>query len=1092
MPDARKPFADTAPLSFEQLQEVVEGALVSQHDGHDEDAIRAAIHAQRFLDVVSVPQTHDGSMALNRLGMVWFLTGYSRSAATIYHQALAIAETLDATDALNGSLIESVLNNLGQVHARLGEMERARTFLERAASLRGASAPDTVSFAMTLDNLGAVYMGLRDLERAHDAHTRALAILQRERGPFDSDVATTLGNLSALYRARGDLDRAEAYRLRAFDIQARRHGLTNPQTLIQLTGLVALSLEKGDQARTDQLVNHALRIGGMESRPEHRNLAEALQYMARSAAGEARIDLIERLNARAVELLEALDGPSAPETLSAVHALANAQRANHDLDHAERSFQRALRGFEALGDRDTAVAVSIDLAKVYRERGAYDVAEAVLTTAVSQLREGASPNRLELASALGNLAEVYYEWQRHEVADATYAEALDASDESSDDYPWLLHGRAVLNYHLGRYEAARDLYERAHALWVENEGPDHPYVATTSANLALAHWALGDTDGALAAFEEAAERREIEMRRVLAVGSERKRLLFAANATGDLDKAISFALSVGGPRFDIPRSDIPRFAARQTLRHKGLVLDAMAHTFAQVRAAAHTEDHALAERLHAVRTEIAGVVTPSPLAPAAKVDRARLSELREEEERIEASLSYRGALEDPDLAPVTLESIQAAIPTNAALVEIVQFRRFNPLRSGRVDAWSEDRYGALVLRAAGDPHWMDLGATAVIDEKSDQLRRLVRSRASNIAECEGAATELYRILIAPLEDAIADASRLLISPDGRLSMLPFGILRDDAGRPLASRFSLSYLATGREVRHATSAVVPSAGVVVIAAPDYDMDAPVDPRADADHFADRGSFAPLPGAFAEAEELSALLDNVTVLSGASATVDELRALKHPALLHIATHGFFSPIDEAEPTRSVEFLPIGSGMIVTQQTKSAVVNPMFFSGLALSGANRRTPGTSTGIVTAQQLAGLDLRGTQLVVLSACETGLGAVERGLEFTGMRRALSIAGAAAQVTSLWRVGDEATRTLMRHFYDLLAAGAGRAEALSLAQERVASDAGHPEWRHPFYWAAFVLSGAWTPMPGALTRRRGDAMPASDAISDTRTGNTNA
>jgi CHAT domain-containing protein len=279
--------------------------------------------------------------------------------------------------------------------------------------------------------------------------------------------------------------------------------------------------------------------------------------------------------------------------------------------------------------------------------------------------------------------------------------------------------------------------------------------------------------------------------------------------------------------------------------------------------------------------------------------------------------------------------------------------------------------------------------------------------------------------------------------------------------------------------------------VVIAAPDYDMDAPVDSHADADQFADRGSFAPLPGAQAEADELRALLADVTVLSGANATVDELRAVKHPALLHIATHGFFSPIDEAEPTRSVEFLPIGDGMIVTQQTKSAVVNPMFFSGLALSGANRRTPGTSTGIVTAQQLAGLDLRGTQLVVLSACETGLGAVERGLEFTGMRRALSIAGAATQVTSLWRVGDDATRMLMRHFYDLLAAGAGRAEALILAQERVASDARHPEWRHPFYWAAFVLSGAWTPMPGALTRRRGVAMPLGDSIAATRTGTTN-
>lgn len=1086
MADALSLPADTPPRSFEQLIEVVECALSAHRSGRDEEAVRLATLAQQSLATVGVPHTREGATTLNHLGVAWFLTGYNRAAEAIYQQARAIAEGLHEQDALSGVLLENVLNNLGQVHERLEDTELARTFLERAVALRGASAPDSVSFAMTLDNLGSVYASLHDLERAHDAHTRALAILQRELGPFNSDVATTLGNLSTLYRARGDLDRSEAYRLRAFDTQARLHGLSSPQTLIQLTGLVSLSLERGDEARTDQLVNHALKIGGSDARPEHRNLAEVLSYMARSAFGEARIDLVERLNARAAELLEALEGPMAPETLAAVYALAHAQRANHDLDRAERGYQRALRGFEALGDRDMARAVTVDLAKVCREKGGFTVAEAMLTAAVSELRESDPPNRQGLASALGNLAEVYYEWQKYELADATFAEALEASDAESHDYPWLLHGRAMLSYHLGRYDAATELYERARALWVERDGLDHPYVATTSANLALAHWALGHTDEALAAFEEAAGRREREMRRMLAVGSERKRLLVASHAKGDLDKAVSFAFSVAEPR-----ADIARFAARQTLRHKGLVLDAMAHTLTQVRAVTDADDQALVDRLHAVQMEIAGLVTATPRAPGAKLDRTRLSKRREEEEQIEARLSYRGALEDPDLAPVTLESVQSAIPANAALVEVLQFRQFNPVRSGRIDGWNDERYAALVLRSAGDPRWVDLGTTGVVDEKSDQLRRLVRSRSSELSDCEQAAAELYSILITPLEDAIAGASRLLISPDGRLSMLPFGILRDGSGRSLASRFSVSYLSTGREVRNATSRMSAASGVLVIAAPDYDVEAPVDARADADRFTDRGSFAPLPGAHAEAEDIRALLADVTVLSGPNATVDALRAVEHPVLLHIATHGFFAPIDEPAPTRSVEYLPIGTGMIVTQQTQSTVVNPMFFSGLALSGANRRAAGTSTGIVTAQQLTGLDLRGTQLVVLSACETGLGAVERGIEFTGMRRALSIAGAAAQVTSLWRVGDEPTRMLMRHFYSLLAGGTGRAESLILAQERVASDAAHPEWRHPFYWAAFVLSGAWTPMASALALRPGVALPVGNSVTASRTENIN-
>jgi CHAT domain-containing protein len=116
---------------------------------------------------------------------------------------------------------------------------------------------------------------------------------------------------------------------------------------------------------------------------------------------------------------------------------------------------------------------------------------------------------------------------------------------------------------------------------------------------------------------------------------------------------------------------------------------------------------------------------------------------------------------------------------------------------------------------------------------------------------------------------------------------------------------------------------------------------------------------------------------------------------------------------------------------------------------------------------------LRGTQLVVLSACETGLGLVRHGAEFTGLRRALAIAGAVTQVTSLWKVADDATRALMGHYYRLLAGGCERAAALQRAQQAVRRDPAHPEWEHPFYWGAFVSSGAWGPMPASIQPRSG-------------------
>jgi CHAT domain-containing protein len=138
-----------------------------------------------------------------------------------------------------------------------------------------------------------------------------------------------------------------------------------------------------------------------------------------------------------------------------------------------------------------------------------------------------------------------------------------------------------------------------------------------------------------------------------------------------------------------------------------------------------------------------------------------------------------------------------------------------------------------------------------------------------------------------------------------------------------------------------------------------------------------------------------------------------------------------------------------------------NPLLRSGLALAGANQRDEGAEDGILTSLEMAGLDLSGTQLVVLSACDTGLGTVANGEGVYGLRRAVLMAGAEAQLTSLWKVSDEVTLKLMGSYYRRLIAGEGRAEALRSVQLEMLADT----WlRHPYYWASFVPIGRWEPL----------------------------
>ncbi len=138
-----------------------------------------------------------------------------------------------------------------------------------------------------------------------------------------------------------------------------------------------------------------------------------------------------------------------------------------------------------------------------------------------------------------------------------------------------------------------------------------------------------------------------------------------------------------------------------------------------------------------------------------------------------------------------------------------------------------------------------------------------------------------------------------------------------------------------------------------------------------------------------------------------------------------------------------------------------NPLLRSGLVLAGANRLSSGGEDGILTALEAAGLDLWGTQMVVLSACETGVGKVTEGDGVHGLRRALVIAGAESLVMSLWQVDDRATRELMAGFYRRLEQGEGRAEALRQVQLQMLRS---PRTSHPYYWASFVPTGSWAPL----------------------------
>ena len=319
---------------------------------------------------------------------------------------------------------------------------------------------------------------------------------------------------------------------------------------------------------------------------------------------------------------------------------------------------------------------------------------------------------------------------------------------------------------------------------------------------------------------------------------------------------------------------------------------------------------------------------------------------------------------------------------------------------------------------------------------------------------------LRQQLFDPLLPYVQECSHLYIAPDAALSLLPFEALPLDSQLYVIDQYKISYLSTGRDVlRFHQDGRASTNPALVIAAPDYDLGSEK-----VRDFIDNYPFGQLSHVHKEGSQVAEIL-NVRPFFGKDALESVVKEHHSPAVLHLATHGFF--LADAPPGPDPEELSfINNSNIQRLENLSLATNSMLRSGLALAGANTWAQGADIaagkedGLLTVDDIVSLDLHGTELVVLSACETGLGKVNIGEGVFGLRRAFAIAGAKTLVISLWKVPDDETRQIMELFYTGLNQGLGRCEALRQAKLKLRQR--YP--KQPFYWGAFICQGDPRPL----------------------------
>jgi CHAT domain-containing protein/tetratricopeptide (TPR) repeat protein len=821
----------------------------------------------------------------------------------------------------------------------------------------------------------------------------------------------------------------------------------------------------GDRVRDPEAEANGLAVIALKEKvfgPENPEVAISLRLMGHLLEVQADYQRARQFYERAVAVHETVTGHEPRQEANALDDLGRLLAKTGDLGEARATFERALaiRLKNFAPDTLNTAGIRVNYATLLRDLGEYEKAQAQfgMALAIYQAKLGAThvintPCMNELGvllNLMGRPAEA------RQLLERTLAIEESAYGPDHVELAFVLKNLANARVTLGELEAARPLYERALRIVEPVYGPDHPETGRILSEYAALLLRLGEKAPALAAAIRTEQIGREHVALTIRSLPERQALLYAAKRATGLDVLLAIAATEPAARIE---------ALDAVIRSRALVFDEMA---ARHRAIAQMRDPAvsrLAGELSSARARLSGLVVQGPEGFRGNTYAVALGRARQEVDRAGRALAERSAQFRDELAQraAGLHEVAAALQEGDALVSFV--------RSGA------GSYAAFVQTAGADtPALIQLGAARTIDNLVAGVRKQILAEAEapgvspvrSEALYRAAGEALRRQVWDPLQPALRGSRRIFLTPADALNLIDFGALPSGGGSYLAERGPvLHYLSAERDLT-VPAAHQRGAGLLALGNPSFDSvvrgqkagpigGAALVVRGARSPCADFASlrFDPLPASALEVKEIGAVWRNAgegQVIERVGDAANEA-ALKlggpGKRVLHIAAHAFFL-----------------SDRCSSEIARIAGENPLLLSGMALAGANRRqnaAPGAEDGIVTAEEIAALDLDGVEWAVLSGCETGVGKLLPGEGVFGLRRAFQVAGARTVIMSLWPVDDGSTRTWMTALYrerftrGQSAANSVRAASLAALAKRRAQGLS----THPFYWAGFIAAGDW-------------------------------
>jgi CHAT domain-containing protein/Tfp pilus assembly protein PilF len=994
--------------------------------------------------------------------------------------------------------VETTADRLGDVHQARGEwMQEAkyrRVVIEARRALLGeghyrtvdarldlaealaqprrtAEQRQAVGRAIGLTRQAITLHGKRQTAKAVPLLKRALVLTKEALGEKHPHYAKSLQNLAFVFGEMGDDKQALPLLKQAVAIHKVALGEKHPDYAAALHTLAVRYQDMGDHKAALPLYKHVLAIRKEALGEEHPHYAASLATLAGlyrdMGDHKAALPLCQK---HLQSIKEAL-GAKHPYYAAALHNLAVLYSDMGDYKAALSLHKQAVViTKEVLREKHTNYATSLNnLAVLYQKMGDHTSALPLFKQALAIRKAALGEKHPHYATSLAGLASLYKGMGDHKQALPLCQTAREVVKEALGEehpiYATCLYTLAELYKDRGDHKAALPLFQKALLIYKGALGERHPHYTVTLGDLASLHQLMGDHKAALPLAEEAVTLALAHLRNSASVQSDRQQFAAADLVRAHLDRRLSL-LDAG--------------CYGHVLAFKGAVLMRQRQRRLFTSLSADPNTRQAAGDLQSVTRQIAAVSASS------RPVRDQSERLTKEQERLQAKLALLSAEAKAAFKAeaFTPKALSQALPEGVVLVDFLFYTRYGGVYRDGSSNWVRHLV-AFVSRKGKPTVRIDLGPAGKVEDTVRAWRTaLVRAQAANRL-----GAELRKLMWSPLEKHLVGAKVVLISPDEALASVPFCALPGKkAGTYLIEEAPLAVVPVPQMLPEMLKPVDKSKrlkpSLLVVGNVDYARARAAAARADVEDLRGaplgiRRDWGGLPATFAETAAVTKAFGGlfkggtVTDLGKADASKARVRqALGKVRYAHLATHGFFAQEDiksAAEPRAS-------AGLFGREGVTGW--HPLLLSGVVLAGANKEPKeGEEDGILTALEVSEMELPKLELVVLSACETGLGRSAGGEGLLGLQRAFAVAGARTVVASLWEVDDRATQALMGEFYRVAwdpDSIVSRAEALRRAQLSILKEGkrrgiGKKDEKlpkgetrlPPLYWAAFVLSGDW-------------------------------